>query len=63
MSRNKRSDLTFEWKGSVKCFVDNNRWVKIDCNVSAMISTGLKVTNLSIKQLAKTFYYVLSFLY
>ena len=30
-------------------------------NVSAMVSTGLKGTDLSIKHLAKTFYFVLSF--
>jgi len=30
-------------------------------NVSAMFSAGLKVTDLSIKHLAKTFYFVLSF--
>ena len=30
-------------------------------NVSAMVSTGLKGTDLSIRHLAKTFYFVLSF--
>ena len=30
-------------------------------NVSAMVSTGIKSSKLSIKHLAKTFYFVLSF--
>jgi hypothetical protein len=30
-------------------------------NVSAMVSTGLKSSELSIKHLAKTYYFVLSF--
>jgi hypothetical protein len=30
-------------------------------NVSAMVSTGFKSSKLSIKHLAKTFYFVLSF--
>jgi hypothetical protein len=30
-------------------------------NVSAMVSTGIKSSELSIKHLAKTFYFVLSF--
>jgi len=33
----------------------------IGYNVSAMVSTGLKGTDLSIKHLAKTFYFVLFF--
>ena len=32
-------------------------------NVPAMVSTGIKSTELSIKHLAKTFYFVLSFLF
>ena len=32
-------------------------------NGSAMVSTGIKSSKLSIKQLAKTFYFVLSFCY
>ena len=32
-------------------------------NVSAMVSTGIKSSELSIKHLAKTFYFVLSFLF
>jgi hypothetical protein len=32
-------------------------------NVSAMVSTGIKSSELSIKYLAKTFYFVLSFLF
>jgi hypothetical protein len=31
-------------------------------NVQAMISTGIKITEFPIKHLAKTFYFVLSFL-
>jgi hypothetical protein len=30
-------------------------------NVSAMVSTGIKITEFPIKHLAKTFYFVLSF--
>jgi hypothetical protein len=33
------------------------------CNVSAMVSTGIKITELPFKHLAKTFYFVLSFLF
>ena len=36
---------------------------QISYNVSAMVSTGLEGTVLSIKHLAKTFYFVLSFLF
>ena len=33
----------------------------MNANVSAMVSTGIKSSELSIKHLAKTFYFVLSF--
>ena len=32
ISRNKISDLKFEWKASVECFLDNIRRTIIDCN-------------------------------
>tara|TARA_B110000046_G_scaffold143049_1_gene149985 strand:+ start:34 stop:213 length:180 start_codon:yes stop_codon:yes gene_type:complete len=35
----------------------------MNANVSAMVSTGIKSTELSIKHLAKTFYFILSFCY
>ena len=40
-------------------FIPNN----LTDNVSAMVSTGIKSGELSIKHLAKTFYFVLSFLF